>query len=77
MNKYAQDFAFPDCVESQGKILQKVSNYPKSAFAYYLSTFATEKLDDIYLEARDDLWSYTGASGVNHEVDLVAKSPQF
>ena len=75
VNEYAQDFGYPDCVESQGKIVQKVSNYPKSAFAYYLESFTTEKLDDIYLEVRNDMWSYTGASGVNYEVDLIAKHP--
>ena len=42
-----------------------------------METFAPEKLNDIYLEARDDLWSCACASGVNYEVDLVAKRPQL
>jgi hypothetical protein len=75
VNEYAQDFGYPDCEESQGQIVQKVANYPRSAFAYYLRTFKPEKLEDIYLENRNDLWSYTGASGINYEVDLVAKHP--
>jgi hypothetical protein len=75
VNEYAQDFGYPDCEENQGQIVQKVSNYPKSAFAYYLKTFKPEKLEDIYLENRNDLWSYTGASGINYEIDLVAKHP--
>ena len=76
VNEYTQDFGFPDCVQSQ-KFVESVSNYPKSAFAYYLEAFAPEKLDDIYLKARDALWSCAGASGVNYGVDLVAKRPQL
>jgi hypothetical protein len=77
VNEYAQDFGYPDCEESQGQIVQKVSNYPRSAFAYYLKTFKPENLDDIYLENRSDLWSYTGASGINYEVDLLYKNPKI
>tara|TARA_B110000003_G_scaffold245755_1_gene255758 strand:- start:781 stop:1914 length:1134 start_codon:yes stop_codon:yes gene_type:complete len=77
VNEYAQDFGYPDCKESQGQIVQKVANYPRSAFAYYLKTFKPENLDDIYLENRSDLWSYTGASGINYEVDLLNKNPKI
>ena len=77
VNEYAQDFGYPDCEESQGQIVQKVSNYPRSAFAYYLKTFKPGNLDDIYLENRSDLWSYTGASGINYEVDLLNKNPEI
>jgi len=77
VNEYAQDFGYLDCEESQGQIVQKVSNYPRSAFAYYLKTFKPENLDDIYLENRSDLWSYTGASGINYEVDLLHKNPKI
>ena len=77
VNEYAQDFGFPDCEENQGQIVQKVSNYSKSAFAYYLKTFKPEKLENIYLENRNDLWSYTGASGINYEVDLINKNPEI
>lgn len=42
-----------------------------------MEAFAPEKLDDIYLKARDALWSCAGASGVNYGVDLVAKRPQL
>ena len=42
-----------------------------------LETFKPEILDDIYLEIREHLWSYTGASGINYEVDLVSKRPHL
>ena len=77
VNEYAKDFGYPDCEERQGQIVQKVADYPKSAFAYYLDTFKPEILDDIYLEIRENLWSYTGASGINYEVDLVSKRPKL
>ena len=77
VNEYAQDFGYPDCEENQGQIVQKMFTYPKSAFAYYFERFRPERLDDIYLEIRDNLYSYTSASGVNYEVDLVSKRPQL
>jgi hypothetical protein len=77
VNEYAQDFGYPDCEENQGQIVQKMFTYPKSAFAYYFERFRLERLDNIYLEIRDNLYSYTSASGVNYEVDLVSKRPQL
>ena len=76
-NEYEKDYGYPDCEKSQGQNVQKVSNYPKSALAYYLKTLKPEKLEDIYLENRSDLWSYTGASGINYEVDLLYKNPKI
>ena len=77
VNKYAKDFGFPDCKTENGQIVQKVANYPWSAFAFYLHSFDKTNFDNILLEDRSDLWSYTGASGVNYEVDLLAKKPEL
>ena len=77
VNKYAKDFGFPDCETENGQIVQKVLNYPWSAFAFYLHSFDRPNFDNIFLEDRADLWSYTGASGVNYEVDLIAKNPEL
>ena len=77
VNKYAKDFGFPDCETENGQIVQKVLNYPWSAFAFYLHSFDRPNFDNIFLEDRTDLWSYTGASGVNYEVDLIAKNPEL
>lgn len=77
VNKYAKDFGFPDCDTENGQIVQKVLNYPWSAFAFYLHSFDRPNFDNIFLEDRTDLWSYTGASGVNYEVDLIAKNPEL
>jgi peptidoglycan hydrolase-like protein with peptidoglycan-binding domain len=71
VNDYAQDFGFTDCQENDGQIVQRVVNKPAASFAYYLYTFTPEKINEIYLEARSNLFSYTGASGVNYEVDLI------
>ena len=77
VNKYAKDFGFPDCDTENGQIVQKVLNYPWSAFAFYLHSFDRPNFDNIFLEDRTDLSSYTGASGVNYEVDLIAKNPEL
>ena len=77
VNKYAKDFGFPDCETENGQIVQKVLNYPWSAFAFYLHSFDRPNFDNIFLEDRTDLSSYTGASGVNYEVDLIAKNPEL
>ena len=77
VNKYAKDFGFPDCKTENGQIVQKVANYPWSAFAFYLHSFDKTNFDNILLEDRSDLWSYTGASGVNYEIDLLAKKPEL
>ena len=77
VNKYALDIGFPDCEEQDGEIVQKVLNYPWSAFAYYLKQFDPEMFDNILLEDRSDIWTYTGASGVNYEIDFLAKHPDI
>ena len=77
VNKYALDIGFPDCEEQDGEIVQKMQEYPWSAFAYYLHQFEPKLFDNILLEDRLDIWSYTGASGVNYEVDFLIKNPEI
>jgi hypothetical protein len=77
VNKYAKDFGFSDCKTENGQIVQKVANYPWSAFSFYLHSFDKTNFDNIFLEDRSDLWSYTGASGVNYEIDLLAKKTEL
>jgi len=75
VNKYALDIGFPDCEEQDGEIVQRTEEYPWSAFAFYLYQFESKLFDNILLEDRSDIWSYTGASGVNYEVDFLIKNP--
>ena len=77
VNKYALDIGFPDCEEQDGEIVQRTEEYPWSAFAFYLYQFEPKLFDNILLEDRSDIWSYTGASGVNYEVDFLIKNPEI
>ncbi len=71
VNEYAQDFGFPDCIVKNGQLQQNERRDPISTFAYYFYSFDRDRLDDIYQEKRNGLWSYTSTSGVNYEVDIV------
>lgn len=72
VNKYAEDFGYPDCVVSKSGIVQKGRPTAEASFAYYYSTFAPEKLDGMFLDKqRQNLQSYSSGSGVNYEIDIM------